>query len=165
MSDHPDNSHNPVASLVIPYYGRVALSVLPRFLKTIDDLLGGLEIFDLRRLKKMEFNPSRDDIWPDPPQGVATFYLSPGKDRVVVTVKYRPGEEGTRGSVDNIHTVKWISDDDTSRLFYYLEHHCNCKYCNGMQYPFMPESSNQGEFKDMPEEEQLAAIRKYLGEI
>lgn len=165
MQNRPAGSDNPSLSVEIPYYGWLALSILPSFLEVI----GPPERTVFRHPREIEFDPARDGGWPDPPQGVTRFFFSPGYgyDRnirsIVITVKYRPGEEGTRGSIDKIHAIELFSGG-MHKLFYYLEHHCLCKHCRGIKYPFLPVSLSRGEFEEMSEEEQLDAIRKYLKE-
>jgi len=161
MPDRSNNSH--ISSIVIPYYGRVALSVLPSFLEVIGKAKN-LWSFTFRKLKKMEFNPAQDDKWPDPSEGRATFYFPyDERTRLVITVVYRPGEEGTRGSVDKIRTIELFLGNK-HKIFYYLEHHCCCRYCKGIKYPFLPENVDPEKFENMPEDEQLVAIIRYLEE-
>ena len=162
MPDRPDNSRNPaISSVVIPHFGGVALSVLPFFLEVIGDPESPRSS-TFRNLRRMEFDPGRDDKWPDPPEGKATFcFYYDEHIRVVITISYRPGEEGTRGSVDKIRTIELFLGN-RRKIFHYLKHHCLCRHCKGIKYPFVPENVEWEEFENMSEEERLAAIRKYL---
>lgn len=135
-----------------------AFGVLPDFLEA---LVGGLRAHS--GVSGMSFDP--DKVEYDTEEGKVEFELfgPEPKEKVVFKYRYSPGEEGTRGNVDHLEYILFINKGGISYRFSYLKHACNCPYCPGMKYPFMP-SGEKSEyiFRNMTEEERLNAIRAYI---
>ena len=142
----------------IPHFVDVAFKVLPAFYEAVG--LGHLLI------RRMEFSPDQRGERLDPPQGVVTFEPSLVENtKITFTVKYRPGEEGTRGSLSRLDEIEYYIGEK-GFLFRYLEHHCHCRHCLGMKYPFFPIFSvvrTEFLFDQMSDEGRLHAIRRYVG--
>lgn len=137
----------------LPYFVVVVLSILPRFLEAVD--------LDIEFIRRVEFNPDCEGEREDPAEGQVTFYGFFDHQKVTFTVKYRSGEEGTRGAIDRIHRIDYFSDQDCYS-FHYLQHYCACNHCEGMKYPFLPLSFNRANFERMSEGERFQTIREYL---
>ena len=136
----------------------VVLPVLPAFFEAVK-----LNSFGFRR---MEFSPGHEEEQQDPPMGQVTFEPAwSGDIGITFTVKYRAGEEGTRGSLSQIEEIEYRRYKETFH-FLYLVHHCPCRQCPGMRYPFLPSAvATRAIFEQMSPDERLATIHRYIGKF
>lgn len=141
--------------LEIPPFISKALSILPRFLEAVDDR-------GVRRLSGITFYPDLiSDPCEEPSQAYASFEMS--GCLIVFYSKYRPGEEGTSGSLEIDYIDYCLFGSATlTRRFRYVEHHCWCASCRGSNYPFVPKGTLEEHFNKMSEVERLMAIRNYV---
>ncbi len=135
----------------LPYFVSRVLPVLPKFLEAVD-----LRIDDVR---KISFKPDHIGEREDPPIGCVFF---DGRGWAVnIYVHYRPGEEGTRGSLDDVREINLVRHEQTVG-FVYVPHYCGCPQCHGLKYPFRPSNIRESAFRLLSDEECLEQIRLAL---
>lgn len=148
-----------VTVVSLPYFVTLALEVLPRFLEAI---CGTMRL--QHGVKSVQYFPNPDDLdlANDPENGTVVFYTSEG-EAISFHFRYRPGEEGTRGSLDRIEKII-VERQDHMYAFDFLEHKCLCRTCPGMKFPFCPEGTNRYVFEGESEEIRLHLIRRHMEE-
>jgi hypothetical protein len=149
-------SIEPSVSVDLPFFVRRALGVLPSFLEAIR-----AEPSDVTMI---QFSPDSEKAraFPDPETGWVSFSLV-SSESVRFSYVYQSGEEGTRGSLAKLVRIE-LERNGKNFYFFPVEHHCSCRICPGLKYPFCPGSmaKQPSAFQDGAEEDRLRFIREYL---
>lgn len=142
-----------------PYFVALAYEELSRFLEAL-----GLS-FVKDMYMSVEYSPGAEELVNDPDCGEVTFGQGTGTS-VTFLFRYRPGEEGTRGSLSRIDKI--VVRNGRTIVFDYIEHRCHCGTCRGLKYPFCP-SGNDGvkpyAFEQCSEEGRLHLIREHFRSV
>lgn len=142
-----------VTTFELPYFASHALMLLPDFLEAI-----GEEVF---RVQHINYTPDLKALrqYPDPMNGMITFSGRGGS--ITFCFRYRSGEEGTRGSVDELTSILVVRVGRDPSTFFYTPHYCRCHHCKGVRYPFRPPNIEESAFERMTEMERRHAIKDH----
>ena len=142
-------------TIQLPIFVAIAQQVLPLFLEAIQG--------ELMTFKELRYSPDTREMRHAPPKSEVVFD-GYGNSSVTFHLKYRSGEEGTCGEVDEIESII-LRLGDRHFVFDYFEHSCGCRYCHGMKYPFRPQDIPLYSFENYSEAARLLAIRQYVGGV
>ena len=141
----------------LPYYVGRALRMLPQFLAAI---------YEDFQVKQIKFDPDCEGEQNDPDNGMVEFTDRMGR-AIIFFYRYHPGEEGTRGSLEDLTYVHYSEPQRNAReksrtlIFSVKRHYCGCHHCS-IRYFFIPESINSDDFVNSSEQEQLHTIQEFL---
>lgn len=143
--------------LKLPPYGSIALAVLPEFLKMI-----GENHFEIERIA------TRHDCR-IPLNEYEGWVIIRGRfhfPAITFLFRYRPGEEGTRGEVDDLYRIEYNKGADYGKKpwkFSVERHSCGCVHCP-VKFFFIPFGVDSYKFERVSAAEQKEVIRGFLAE-